>query len=58
MDFEKEMAKLAEISQKMKASDIPLEESMKLYTEAVGLTKSLKEYIENAKLTVEKLEEP
>ncbi|MDE7362442.1 MAG: exodeoxyribonuclease VII small subunit [Oscillospiraceae bacterium] len=57
MDFEKEMAKLAEISQKMKAPDLPLEESMKLYTEAVGLTKSLKEYIDNAKLTVEKLEE-
>lgn len=57
MDFEKEMTKLAEISQKMKAPDLPLEESMKLYTEAVGLTKSLKEYIDNAKLTVEKLEE-
>lgn len=57
MDFEKEMTKLAEISQKMKAPDLPLEESMKLYTQAVGLTKSLREYIENAKLTVEKLEE-
>ncbi len=57
MDFEKEMKRLAEISEKMKADDIPLDESMKLYTEAVELTKKLKEYIDGAKLTVEKLEE-
>lgn len=57
MDFEKEMKKLEEISQKMKAADLPLDESMKLYTEAVELTKKLKEYIDGAKLTVEKLEE-
>ncbi len=57
MDFEKEMKRLAEISEKMKASDLPLDESMKLYTEAVELTKKLKEYINGAKLTVEKLEE-
>jgi len=57
MDFENEMKKLEEISQKMKAADLPLDESMKLYTEAVELTKKLKEYIDGAKLTVEKLEE-
>lgn len=57
MDYEKEMKRLAEISEKMKADDIPLDESMKLYTEAVELTKKLKEYIDGAKLTVEKLEE-
>lgn len=57
MDFEKEMKRLAEISDKMKAPDLPLDESMKLYTEAVELTKKLKEYIDGAKLTVEKLEE-
>lgn len=57
MDFEKEMKRLAEISEKMKADDIPLDESMKLYTEAVELTKKLKEYIDGAKLTIEKLEE-
>ncbi|MBD5129466.1 MAG: exodeoxyribonuclease VII small subunit [Ruminococcaceae bacterium] len=57
MDFEKEMKRLAEISEKMKAADLPLEESMKLYTEAVELTKKLKDYIDNAKLTIEKLEE-
>ena len=57
MDFEREMKRLAEIADKMKAADIPLDESMKLYTEAVELTKRLKEYIDGAKLTVEKLEE-
>lgn len=57
MDFEKEMKRLAEIADKMKAAELPLDESMKLYTEAVELTKKLKEYIDGAKLTVEKLEE-
>lgn len=57
MDFEKEMKRLAEIAEKMKAPDLPLDESVKLYTEAVELTKKLKEYIDGAKLTVEKLEE-
>ena len=57
MDFEKEMNKLRDISQKMSGGELSLEESMKLYTEAVELTKKLGEYIDNAKLTVEKLEE-
>lgn len=56
MDFEAEMKKLAEIAAKMEAGDLPLEESMKLYTEAVELTKKLKDYIEQAKLKVETLE--
>lgn len=56
MDFEAEMKKLADIAAKMEGGDLPLEESMKLYTEAVELTKKLKEYIENAKLKVETLE--
>ncbi|MCM1273916.1 MAG: exodeoxyribonuclease VII small subunit [Lachnospiraceae bacterium] len=56
MDFEKEMSKLREISEKMSGGGLSLEESMKLYTEAVELTERLKEYINNAKLTVEKLE--
>ncbi len=57
MDFEKEMQKLREISQKMGEGGISLEESMKLYTEAVTLSRKLTEYIENAKLKVEQLEE-
>lgn len=56
MDFESEMKKLAEIAAKMEGGDLPLEESMKLYTEAVELTKKLKDYIGQAKLKVETLE--
>lgn len=56
MDFEAEMKKLADIAAKMEAGDLPLEQSMKLYTEAVELSKKLKDYIEQAKLKVETLE--
>lgn len=56
MDFEKSMNRLSEISAKMSGSELPLEESMKLYSEAVQLTKQCREYIKNARLQVEKLE--
>ena len=55
MDFEKEMARLNEVSAKMKG-EISLEESMKLYTEAVELSRKLTDYIKDAKLKVEQLE--
>ena len=56
MDFEAEMKKLADIAAKMEKGDLPLEESMKLYTEAVELTHQLRGYIEEAKKKVEALE--
>ena len=56
MDFEEEMKRLGEIAKSMESGDLPLEESMRLYTEAVELTKKLREYIEAAKLKVETLE--
>lgn len=56
MEFEKEMSKLKAISEKMSDGGITLEESMKLYTEAVMLSKQLNEYIESAKLKIEQLE--
>ncbi len=55
MDFEKAMARLAEISERM-SGELTLDESMKLYTESVELTKQCREYIDAAKLTIEKLE--
>ncbi|MBE6901061.1 MAG: exodeoxyribonuclease VII small subunit [Ruminococcaceae bacterium] len=55
MDFEKAMARLSEISELM-SGELPLEQSVKLYTEAVELTKQCREYINAAKLTVEQLE--
>ena len=56
MDFEQAMKRLAEISEQMSAAELPLEESMRLYSESVELVKSCKQYIANAKLTVERLE--
>ncbi len=56
MEFEKEMIRLKEISDKMSDGGISLDESMKLYTEAVALSKQLGDYIENAKLKIEQLE--
>ncbi|MBP1543441.1 MAG: exodeoxyribonuclease VII small subunit [Oscillospiraceae bacterium] len=55
MELEKSMARLSEISEQM-SGELPLEQSMKLYTEAVGLVKQCKEYIGEAKLTIERLE--
>ncbi len=55
MDFEGDMKRLEEIAAKM-AGEIPLEESLKLYTEAVELSKRLSEYIRGAKLKIEQLE--
>ncbi len=55
MDFEKEMKRLEEIAAKM-AGEVSLEQSMKLYTEAVELSKKLSDYISEAKLKVEQLE--
>ena len=55
MDFEQAMKRLTEISELMGKSDLKLEDSMKLYTEAVELTKKCKD-IKNAELQVQTLE--
>lgn len=55
MDFERSLARLTEISELM-GGELPLEESLKLYTEAVELVKQCREYINSAKLTIEQLE--
>ncbi|MCI7759114.1 MAG: exodeoxyribonuclease VII small subunit [Oscillospiraceae bacterium] len=54
-DFEKGMKRLSEISEQMNG-DIPLETSIKLYSEAAELVKKCREYIDSAKLTVEQTE--
>ena len=54
-DFEKGMKRLSEISEQMNG-DIPLEMSIKLYSEAAELVKKCREYIDSAKLTVEQTE--
>ena len=57
MEFEKAMSRLNEISEKMNSKDLPLEESVKLYAEACELVKYCKDYISNARLQVQQLEE-
>lgn len=54
MNFEEEMKRLNAIVAKMQG-EIPLEESLKLYTEAVELSKKLTAYINDAKLKVTEL---
>jgi len=56
LGFEESLNRLSEISAAMNDSNLPLEESLKLYGEAVGLIDVCKRRIETAKLTVEKIE--
>ncbi|MCL2071669.1 MAG: exodeoxyribonuclease VII small subunit [Oscillospiraceae bacterium] len=56
LTFEQSLARLSEISAAMNDSELPLEESLKLYGEAVGLIDVCKRRIETAKLTIERIE--
>ena len=56
MEFEQAMKRLTEISECMSGSELPLEQSMKLYAEAAELVKFCKDYIADAKLKVEQIE--
>ncbi len=56
MEFEKAMKRLSEISKSMSGEELPLEDSIKLYSEAAELVKYCKDYIDNAKLKVEQLD--
>lgn len=56
MEFEQAMKRLNEISESMSGSELPLEQSMKLYAEAAELVKFCKEYIEGAKLKIKQIE--
>jgi exodeoxyribonuclease VII small subunit len=56
VNFEESLKRLAEISAAMNDSNLALEESLKLYGEAVGLIDICKRRIETAKLTIEKIE--
>lgn len=57
MEFEQAMKRLTEISTKMSGAELPIEESMKLYAEAAELVKFCKDYIDNARLKIEQLEQ-
>jgi exodeoxyribonuclease VII small subunit len=56
LNFEQSLARLSEISAAMNDAGLELDESVKLYGEAVGLIDICKRRIESAKLEVAKIE--
>ncbi len=57
LSFEQAMNRLDELSRIMEKPDVTLENSMECYKEAVELVRFCKKYLEDAKLSVQKLEE-
>ena len=55
MDFEKKLKKIEDIAEKMEAGELSLEESLGSYEEAMKVIKECEEYIESAKLRIEKV---
>ncbi len=55
MDFEKKLKKIEDVAQKMESGELSLEESLGSYEEAMKVIKECEEYIENAKLRIEKV---
>ena len=54
MTLEEKLAKLTEIVDKLEAgNELPLEDSLKLFEEGVGLVSSCREMLENAEQRVE-----
>ena len=54
-DFEKNLLRLEEISQKLSLEEISLEEASKLYEEVVALSTQCKKYIEEKEMIIENL---
>lgn len=54
IDFEKELARLEEIVNKIESGVLPLEESISLFEEGQKIIVSLKGALEEAKNTIEK----
>jgi exodeoxyribonuclease VII small subunit len=54
MTFEEKLAKLTEIVDKLEAgNELPLEDSLKLFEEGVGLVSSCRDMLENAEQRIE-----
>ena len=54
-DFEKNIERLEEISQKLSLEEISLEEASKLYEEGMLLSDKCKKYIEEKEMIIENL---
>ncbi|MBO5576822.1 MAG: exodeoxyribonuclease VII small subunit [Ruminococcus sp.] len=57
MSFEKDLARLNDIVKQLESSELTLEESLDLYKEGVDLSVNCKKTLEQAKLTVIKMNE-
>lgn len=55
MNFEDKLKKLEKISESMETGDMPLEDSLKSYEQAMLLIKDCEDYISDAKLRIEKV---
>jgi exodeoxyribonuclease VII small subunit len=53
--FEESLKRLQEISELLEGSDVPLEDSIKLYEEGIKLSKECYSALENAELKIEQL---
>ncbi len=54
-NFENNVLRLQEISEKISMSDISLEEASKLYEEGMKLSKLCKKYLEEKELIIEEI---
>ncbi|HTM43726.1 MAG TPA: exodeoxyribonuclease VII small subunit [Polyangiaceae bacterium] len=54
-DFEASVRRLGEIVEALEAGDLPLEESLKLFEEGVGLARTSQKVLDNAEQRVEQL---
>ena len=53
--FEASLGRLTEIVQRLEKGDLPLEESLRLFEEGVGLSRSAQERLDHAEKRVEEL---
>ncbi len=53
--FEQQLTRLNEIVQKLDAEDTPLEESMKLYEEGIGIVEKCVLYLSDARKKIKEL---
>lgn len=57
MTFEESVKRVNEIAGRLEDPDLPLEESLKLYEEGVGLIAFMEKSVEQAKLKIQRLTE-
>ena len=57
MDFEKNITKIEEISEKMEQGDLSLDENIENYKKGIALIKECQKFLNDTELMIEKLEE-